>query len=58
MTKVKQTFQISLTEVNCVCAIYAVRTTSNPQHPPPPSHNISNGPYDQYVVEVTGSCSP
>ena len=34
------------------CAIYAVRTVSNP-----PPYNISNGLYDQYVVEVTGSCS-
>ena len=32
MTKVRQTFQISLTDVNCTCAIYAVGTVSNP-HP-------------------------
>ena len=36
ITKVRQTFQISLTEVNCACAIYAVRTASNPQHRPLP----------------------
>ena len=35
MTKVRQTFQISLTDVICTCAIYAVRTASNP-HPSPP----------------------
>ena len=28
--------------------------TPRPRSPP---YNISNGPYDQYVVEVTGSCS-
>ena len=54
MTKVGQTFQISLTDVNCECAIYVVRTVSN-HHPTP--YNTSNGPYDQYVVEVTSSCS-
>ena len=32
MIKVRQTFQISLTDVNCTCAIYAVGTVSNP-HP-------------------------
>ena len=54
MTKVRQTFQISLTDVNCVCAIYAVRTVSNPPPPTPlPRYNIfyiSNGPYDQFVA--------
>ena len=32
MIKVRQTFQISLTDVDCSCAIYAVGTISNP-HP-------------------------
>ena len=37
----------------------AVRTVPNPHPPPPPllRYNISNGPYNQYVAEVTGSCS-
>ena len=26
-------------------------------NPPPPRYNISNGSYDQYAVEVTGSFS-
>ena len=25
--------------------------------PPPPPYNFSDGPYDQYMVEVTGGCS-
>ena len=49
MAKVRQTFRIGLTDVNCECAIYMVRTVSN--------INNSNGPYDKYVVEVTSSCS-
>ena len=60
MTNVRQTFQISLTDINCARA-QSVRfelSGSNPPPPPHPAYNISiNGPYDQYVVEVTGSCS-
>ena len=60
MTNVRQTFQISLTDINCARAQF-VRFELSGSNPPPPSHpayNISiNGPYDQYVVEVRGSCS-
>ena len=36
ITKVRQTIQIVLTDVNCALAIYAVRTVSN-LHPAPPA---------------------
>ena len=45
MTKVRQAFQISYTDVSFACAIYVVRTVCN-SHPPAPVL-FCNGPYDQ-----------
>ena len=56
MTKARQTFQISVTDVNCACAVFIGFEPSLKLTPPYP-YNISNGHYGEYVVEVTGSCS-
>ena len=55
MTKVRQTFQISVTDVNCACAVFILFELSLKLTPPPLHvYNISNGPYGECVVEVIG----
>ena len=44
---------ISLTSIVRVLFMRFELSSSNP---PSPAYNIPNGSYDQYVVEVTGSC--
>ena len=48
---------ISLTSIVRVLFMRFELSSSNPPPPPPPAYNIPNDSYDQYVVEVTGSCS-
>ena len=57
MTKVRQTFQISLTDVNYAIMRVQFVLFELSLPPPPASYNFSNGPDDQYVVEVTSICS-
>ena len=58
MTKVRQTFQISLTDVNyAIMRVQFVLFELSLTPPPPASDNFSNGPDDQYVMEVTSICS-
>ena len=47
---------VSLTSVVRVLFMPYELSSSNPPSPPP-AYNIPNGSYDQYVVEVAGSCS-
>ena len=49
---------VSLTSVVRVLFMpYELSSSNPPLPPPPPAYNIPNGSYDQYVVEVAGSCS-
>ena len=55
MTKVRQTFEISLTKSIVRVLFMRFELPLTPNTPPPPQY--FNGPCDQYVVEVTGTCS-
>ena len=55
--KVRQTFQLASPKSIVRVLFMRFELPLTPNTPPPRPHNISNGPYDQYVVEATGSCS-